>query len=321
MGAAVVLVLVELGADRRRQVAERVDLAVQVAERRADLDAVVLERHHVVVAVGPERRRALAQHGDEVDQLRRRQLGERCQGVVGGVDDHLAPTGRAGGQPVPARDRRRGHRREAVVEHGDLERPRQLGAPRTQRARLADRPTRRAADDATGALVARRRHQDPAAGEPVEPPSKVGVVVVDPDLGRRACRRRCRRRRSAGRRGGAARGGRERPAHSSVHHRVVQIVRLVDHHRAPMSVSPQSRRQSNVSVRRSLDDSLAHRRPPASAVARRWRSSADSGVITGSWTPWAASCRPLSTSPSSSQSRPRPSGEVRPPGSGIGATR
>jgi hypothetical protein len=81
-------------------VAEGVDLPVEVAEGGADLDAVVLEGHHVEVALLPERGGPLPQDGEQVDQLPEGELGERAQVVVGGVHEHLAAAGGAGDQAV-----------------------------------------------------------------------------------------------------------------------------------------------------------------------------------------------------------------------------
>ena len=66
----------QLGGDHRREMAVGVELAVEVGERGADVAAVVLEGHHVVVALRPQRRRALAPDGDDVGELLQRQVGE-----------------------------------------------------------------------------------------------------------------------------------------------------------------------------------------------------------------------------------------------------
>ena len=85
-------VLGELGPDGGREVTEGVDLAVHMVEGGADFGTTVLERHHVVEALVPQLTGALAQHGDEVDELAARQLGQRAAGVVRRVHDDLTAT-------------------------------------------------------------------------------------------------------------------------------------------------------------------------------------------------------------------------------------
>ena len=87
--AAVVVVAGQLRRGHRREMAVGVELAVEVGQRGADVAAVVLEGHHVVVALGPQRRGALAPDGDDVGELLQREVGEVLD-VVGGVDDHQA---------------------------------------------------------------------------------------------------------------------------------------------------------------------------------------------------------------------------------------
>ena len=129
----------ELGLDDRREVIERVQLAVEMAERRADQGAAVLERHHVSVALGPQRAAAVTEHSDEVDQLLPGQPGQRATRVVGRVDDDLASSFRAGHEPIVGDRCRRCERWKSVVEHRYLERPRQLRTAGAQRARIGAR--------------------------------------------------------------------------------------------------------------------------------------------------------------------------------------
>ena len=62
---------------------------MEVRQSGADVAAVVLEGHHVVVAGGPQRRRALPPDGHDVGALLQRQVGEVLD-VLGRVDDDEA---------------------------------------------------------------------------------------------------------------------------------------------------------------------------------------------------------------------------------------
>ena len=74
----------------RRNVLVRVDLAVRVGDRGADLGTAVLEHEHVVdVVAGAERRGALRPVVDDGTRARRSERPELGV-VVGGVEDHLA---------------------------------------------------------------------------------------------------------------------------------------------------------------------------------------------------------------------------------------
>ena len=152
----------ELGVDGRRKVIERVQLAVEVVERRPDRGAAVLERHHVS---WPSAHNALCGHGGS---RRGRSVAGRTARpssarVVGRVNDDLASSRGAGHEPIVGDRRRRCERWKSVVEHRDVERPRQLRAAGAQRARIGDH-----GDGATRPRVACRRHDDPATSESIE---------------------------------------------------------------------------------------------------------------------------------------------------------
>ena len=102
---AVLVVAGQLRRRHRREVAVGVELAVEVGQRGADVAAVVLEGHHVVVALRPQRRRAFAPDGDDVGELLQREVGEVLDVPIG-VDDDEAP---------PARRARRGRRARRPV--------------------------------------------------------------------------------------------------------------------------------------------------------------------------------------------------------------
>ena len=160
----------------RREMVERVDLAVEVRERRADVAAVILECHHELPALGPQLTGAVAPHRDDVGELLRRQLGE-VGDVVLRVHDDEAPAERGSREasvtwPDVGGEWRQ--RREPVVEHGELVRPGQLGTARAQRTR------RRGFAGCRGARpdVAGRRDEHPAAGEAIEAPVEVTRIVA-----------------------------------------------------------------------------------------------------------------------------------------------
>lgn len=163
--------------DLRGQVAERVDLAVGVGERRAHLAAPVLERHdsgepaipaEIAGPVRPDRH-------DPGCLLR----GERREVTLVALREHhhLARAQRR----AVARVRRVGHgrrlgheRREPVVEDSRLVAERELWAARAERAPEA---VRRAPGDRTGAArggavgsdIAGRAHRDPRPAQLVAP--------------------------------------------------------------------------------------------------------------------------------------------------------
>ena len=86
-----------------------VDLAVGVVQGHADLDAAVLEDHHVVdVLARPELQVAVAPHPHQILRAPRRERGQRALMLVG-IDDHLR------------RSERRLKSGEAIVENRDLE--------------------------------------------------------------------------------------------------------------------------------------------------------------------------------------------------------
>ena len=173
--APVRLVLGDLVPGRWGQVSDAVELAVQVIERGSDRAAAVLERHDVVVALVPQLARPLPEHGDELDQLRPREVGEGVVGVVRRVDDHLGASERGTGElPGPGWCLGR-QRREAVVEHGHLEGPGQLQAARAQWARTVLGPSHQPSRPG----VAARRDEHPRPGEPVEAPVEQRRVTAD----------------------------------------------------------------------------------------------------------------------------------------------
>ena len=89
VGPPMAVVAGEFRRRHRWQVPVGVELAVEVGQCGADVAAVVLERHHVVVTLGPQRRGLLAPHGDDVGELLQREVGEVFD-VLGGVDDDEA---------------------------------------------------------------------------------------------------------------------------------------------------------------------------------------------------------------------------------------
>ena len=167
----------------RRKVVEGIDLAVRMRQRRARLDAAILEREDALVApVSPERAAAIDPDGEQPSQLGRRQLRE-ARLVSRRVHDHLAAAecGRCGAVGSRWLGRLAGERGGSGSRDGCVVGEGELEPARADRARDVGRLSLLRV---VRANVALRGDNDPFVGEQVEAPVDLTRTPIEtPEAG------------------------------------------------------------------------------------------------------------------------------------------